>query len=138
MIERISPEGLFNALAHPGAVHLLAAGVKSMGGLMTVSDATQLLQEGNIQLWMAFEGRETKAVLLSEVVEYPRVRVLRLFGLAGSGLLELAALLPAIKEFAQEMGCDRILVTETRAGLELAVPGFKRAGVTLEMPLEAA
>lgn len=138
MIQRIAPESLFSALAHPGAVHLLAAGIKSMGGLMTVTDATHLLQKGNIQLWMAFEDKETKAVLLSEITEYPRVRVLRLFGLAGSGLSELVSLLPAIKEFALEMGCDRILVTETRAGLELAVPGFKRAGVCLEMPLEAA
>lgn len=138
MIHRIPPEGLFAALAHPGAVHLLAAGIKSMGGLMTVTDATHLLQEGDIQLWMALDDRETKAVLLSEVTEYPRVRVLRLFGLAGSNLTELAELLPAIKEFALKMGCDRILATETRAGLELAVPGFKRAGVCLEMSLEAA
>lgn len=130
--------GLFEALAKPGAAHLFAAGVKSMGGTMTVADAIHLLQDGNIQLWTANDDRETVAVLLSEVVTYPQRRVLKLFGLAGSGLPELTALLPAIKAFALEMGCSEIVATETRAGLELVVPGFERAGVNLRMALEAA
>lgn len=126
---------LFAFLAEPDATEMLAKGVQSMGGRLTVADVIHLLQKGHMQLWAARE-ESLKAVLLTEVVQYPVMKVLRCFGLSGSGLSELAAHLPTIKAFGIENGCRELDAIETRAGLELAVPGFKRTGVCLVMPLE--
>lgn len=131
-IERVLD--IFGFLAQPGTAELLARGVESMGGRLAVADVLHLLHKGNMQIWAAHDDG-VKAVLLTEIVQYPCMRVLRCFGLSGSGLLELAKHLPVIEAFAREMGCKELDAIETRAGLELAVPGFRRTGVCLVKPI---
>lgn len=120
----------------PQAPELLAKGVESMGGRLVVADVIHFLTTGGMQLWAAVD-QEVKAVLISEVIDYPRMRTLKLFGLAGSDLLSLTPFLADIKAFAIEMLCQEIEAVDTRAGLQLVVPGFERTGVCLRLKLEA-
>lgn len=131
MIRQIPIPEITQFLARPENGALLRTGVESMGHRVTVADVLHLLHSGHMQLW-ATEG----AIVLSEVTEYPRMRTLRLFGLAGSDLVRLATLLPAIKEFAAQMGCSELEATETHPGLRKAIPEFRQAGVCLVMPLK--
>lgn len=139
MIARqIRPNELTGFLAQPEPARLFREGVKSTGHRLTVADVTQLLHSGHMQLWAASEGDETRALVLSEVVTYPRMKVLQLFGLAGANIKGLAPLLRTIKAWGAEMGCVELEASETRPGLEVIIPEFKRAGVCLVMPIEEA
>jgi hypothetical protein len=133
-VRQIRPNELAAFFAQPENGALFRAGVASMGHRVTVADVTHLLHSGHMQAWAADDG---SGLVLSEVVTYPRMKVLRLFGLAGENLKELATLLPTIKAWGAEMGCSEVEATETRPGLEMAIPGFKRTGVCLVMPISA-
>lgn len=135
-LQQVPAGSVFTFLTVQGAAKLLADGVMSMGGRILVSDVLRALQEGTMQLWAALENDKPKAVMLSEIRPYPQVKVLQLFGLAGEGLPELVALLPEVEAFAADNGCGEIGAVETRAGLELAVPGFRRTGVCLVKSIE--
>jgi len=137
-IRQIRPNELAPFLATQDAGKLFRDGVASMGQRLNVADVTHLLHSGHMQLWAASDGDETPAIVLSEVVTYPRMKVLRLFGLSGSRMKEVAPLLRTIKAWGAEMGCSECEATETRPGLEVVIPGFKRAGVCLVMPIEEA
>jgi hypothetical protein len=139
MIARqIRPNELAGFLAQPEPNRLFREGVASTGHRLNVADVTHLLHSGHMQLWAAFEDEAPRAQVLSEVVTYPRMKVLRLFGLAGANLKELAALLPTIKAWGAERGCSELDAIETRPGLEVVIPDFKRAGVCLVMPIAPA
>jgi hypothetical protein len=133
MIRQIPIPELTRFLAEPENAALLRTGVGSMGHRITVADVVHLLHSGHMQLW-ASEG----ALVLSEVVEYPRMKVLRLFGLAGENLPHLATLLPTIRAWGAEMGCSECEATDTHAGLQKAIPEFKQTGVCLVMPIAQA
>lgn len=134
-VRQIHPNELPGFLSQPENAALFRSGVASMGHRVTVADVTHLLHSGHMQAWAADDG---SGLVLSEVVTFPRMRVLRLFGLAGSNLKELATLLPAIKAWGAEMGCAEVEAIDTRPGLEMAIPDFKRSGVCLVMPIAPA
>lgn len=133
----ISPDMLAGFMAQGGA-RLIGITADGTHGRFTVADLLQMLHKGDIQLWAAGEGDFVMSMALSEIVNYPRTTVLRLFGLAGRDLAALVPYMGIIKAWALEQGCSEIGLEETRAGLELAIPGFERAGVCLRMPLDAA
>lgn len=137
IVRQIRPNELPGFLSQPEPSRLFREGVASVGKRLNVADVTQLLHSGHMQLWAALDGTDTKALVLSEVVTYPRMKVLRLFGLAGANLKELATLLPTIKAWGAEMGCSEAEAIETRPGLEVVIPDFKRTGVCLVMPIAA-
>jgi len=124
-------------LANEQGSTLIDCVVQATHGRFEVSDMVGLLYNQSIQLWAAGEEEVIKGMVLSEIVDYPRKRVLRLFGLYGSGLNDLITYLPIIKTWAIAQGCQEIGLEETRAGLELAVPGFERTGVCLRMDLDS-
>jgi hypothetical protein len=130
MIRQVPIPELTRYLAQPDKGALLRTGVESMGNRVAVADVLHLLHSGHMQLWAS-----DHALVLSEVVEYPRMKVLRLFGLAGENLPHLATLLPAIKAWGAEMGCSECEATSTHAGLQKAIPEFQRTGVCLVMPI---
>jgi hypothetical protein len=134
MIRQIHPPELPAFLFEPSNARLFREGVESMGRRFTVADVTQLLLESHMQLWAASDGT---GIVLSEIVAFPQERVLRLFGLAGSDIRNLAKLLPVIKAWGAENGCSEAEAIETRPGLEAVIPEFKRAGVCLVMPINS-
>lgn len=131
----ITPEMLPGFMLRGGA-RLMNITADGTHGRFTVADLLQMLHNGNIQLWAAGEGEAVMSMALSEIVNYPRSSALRMFGLAGSDLAGLVPYLEIIKSWAVSQGCSEIGLEETRAGLELAVPGFERAGVCLRMGLD--
>lgn len=119
-----------------GGHELVKAIADRSDGRYTVLNLIQLLQSGHIQLWAAGKRDKVTGIVLSELVDYPSGRrELRMFGLTGRGLNDLVANMPVIQAWALSQACSAIIAEETRAGLELAVPGFVRAGVSLRMPL---
>jgi hypothetical protein len=135
IVRQIPPAELAEYLSQPEPARLFQEGVASMGHRITVADVTHLLHSGHMQLWASDDGSGS---VLSEVVTFPQCKVLRLFGLAGQNLQRLATLLPAIKAWGAEQGCVEVEAYETRPGLEMVFPAFKRTGVCLVMPIGEA
>lgn len=135
-ISQITPDILASFLKLPSAVDLLATGVAATAGRMTVSDAIDLLQRSEIQLWAAVSGGAIQAIVLSEVTQYPRYRALKLFGLAGMDLGELSKLVPVLQAFGRDHGCPKIEIVDTRPGMGI-LPGARKTGVCFEISTAA-
>jgi len=79
------------------------------GGRYLEEDIEADIKSGHFQLWIVIDGAEITCVTITQIMEYPRLRALRVVGLVGHrprrwmhfmGHLELTA--------KQHFGCDRI------------------------------
>jgi hypothetical protein len=76
------------------------------GGRFATSDIFTALASGRMLLWVALEGAEIRCVLVGEIMNYPRLRALRLSGLAGNNPRKWRRLLGLIEEQARtKFGC---------------------------------
>lgn len=75
-----------------------------------IEDVERMVADGEAQLWL---GEKSSAV--TEIVAFPRVKVLHLW-LCGGDLREITeVMLPKAEAFAREQGCNR-LTTAGRIG----------------------
>jgi hypothetical protein len=97
----------------------------------TRDDIAEGIKSGQFQYW----GDES-CCLVTQIVEYPRKRVLHLFIAAGDLNKLLNKYLPIVKKFAAENGCTS-LTSVSRKGFLKRFPayGFKPKCVTFELEL---
>lgn len=70
-------------------------------GSHTVEDVQEEVNAGRMQLW-----RGVSSAIITEIIEYPRFRVLNFF-LAGGNRAELETMYPPIEQWGRTMGCKR-------------------------------
>ena len=87
--------------------HLLRMSPHSEGELKP-DDFYDLLVEGEMQLWIAVEDGNIIASMVSQVVPYPRKRVLRIISIGGEDMDKWIDNLPLVEEWALEMGCTAL------------------------------
>jgi hypothetical protein len=80
----------------------IAAALLKAGDLLTVDNLRELALAGRVQWW----GDE-RAAVATEVLTYPRRRILNLFMAAGE-LHEILALQADLDAFAKGMGCSHM------------------------------
>src|SRR5262245_30573944 len=80
------------------------------GNLMTMADIVEMARRRRVQVW----GDE-EALAVSEVLEYPRRRVLSIFAVAGS-LRRLREFEPLIAEYARDNGASSMVCMTDRDG----------------------
>jgi hypothetical protein len=80
----------------------LEKALETAGGTHTVADVLAAVERGDMQIW---PGR--RSVLVTELVQYPRLRAVRVFAGAGD-LGELLEMERAIAEWGAAQGCQRI------------------------------
>jgi hypothetical protein len=85
-------------------------------GSHTFEDVADAVAAGQMQAWVG-----ATSVIITEIIEYPRYRVLNFF-LAGGNRPELEQMYPEVEAFGRRMGCDR-------AGM-LARKGWERTFLT--------
>lgn len=75
-------------------------------GRYEMSDLFAGLAKGEMLLWVAIQGADVRCVLLGQIINYPRARVMRLTGLVGSQPRRWRHLLRAVENQAKvEFGC---------------------------------
>lgn len=79
--------------------------LKHADGSHTFDDVRDLVESGRLQFWPG-----PSSVVITEIIEYPRYKVLNFF-LAGGNLVELEAMYPKIEEWGRSVGCDRAALT---------------------------
>ena len=87
--------------------HLLRMSPHSEGELEP-DDFYDLLVEGEMQLWIALEDGKIIASMISQVVPYPRKRVLRIISIGGEDMDKWINSLPLVEDWALEMGCTSL------------------------------
>ena len=80
-------------------------------------DVKQQLKDGDAALWFVYvvDSDEIHAAAVTEIIDYPRKRVLDLALMAGVGLAEWLALLGKLEDWARGLGCHQIQI-HGRAG----------------------
>lgn len=95
------------ALAYGGCTH-------------SVDDVLQMIEGGQAQFW---PGK--MSVVVTELIDYPRLRALRVWLVAGNAD-EIVSLEPEVTEFARKNGCVRLEMGGGRPGWERALKGWRK------------
>ena len=82
----------------------IARALMAGGDLLSIDDLRQLAIAKRVQWW----GDETRAAA-TEVLSYPRRRILNLFMAAGDDVRHVLALQDDIVAFAQSQGCSHMV-----------------------------
>jgi len=101
--------------------------LKYAHGETSPEDMVKAFQEGRMQVWAVFDDAKLVGVATTEVVDYPRLAVLRVVTLQGSNLSVWAShLLEALLTFCKEQGLERIEVVGRRGWVRKLAPlGFR-------------
>lgn len=73
-----------------------------------LQDVADEIEAGNMMLWAG-----EKSAIVTEIQDFPRKKVLLVF-IAGGDIKEMEYISPHIVKFAQDMGCQRIILTGRR------------------------
>jgi len=101
--------------------------LKYANGEMEVEDLLKGFEEGRIQIWAVLEDGRLVGVATTQVVDFPRIAILRVVTLQGKNLnVWMEALLHALEQFCREQGLQRIEVVGRRGWVrKLAGLGFR-------------
>ena len=89
---------------HP---HLEAMEPHSEGELAP-EDFYEAITNGDMQLWTAIKDNEIVASMVTQIVPYPRKRILRIISIAGEEMNGWIKYLPLIEDWALYMGCTSL------------------------------
>jgi len=98
---------------------LVKVALKHSEGELLSEDLHPFLKEGEQQLWVAMEDGSIIACMVTEVISYPRKRILRVItigGKDGKGIDKWYGFLPMVEGFALKAGCSS-LEAWTRKGM---------------------
>ncbi len=97
-----------------------------------LDDVYQELECGAWQLWIAGE-EEIEAVMLTTVIQFPKMTELQLLGVAGQRMRDWLPFLPLMKEHAKNNNCSKITMGPVRKGFKRVLPEFQGDRLYLEM-----
>ncbi|MDE2100789.1 MAG: hypothetical protein KGL39_26320 [Patescibacteria group bacterium] len=87
----------------------LASMAEGSGGRYQRDDIVAAIMAGRMQLWLALEGAEILCAMVTQVVEYPRVRAFRCIGVVGHRPRRWTHLMDDVKRAARaHFGCSRM------------------------------
>ena len=100
------------------------------GGTHTFDDVVEMVIAGKAQIWPAPRG-----VAITEIIEYPRKRVLHVF-LAAGELDQLTDMIDSAREWGLTQGCTSMTMSG-RMGWQRVLDkhGWKPVLVTMERPI---
>ena len=79
------------------------------GGRFLADDIAVAIERGTMQMWLALDGTDIACALITEVVNYPRLRAMRCVGVVGHRPRRWMHLMANVEAAAKEhFGCDRM------------------------------
>jgi hypothetical protein len=106
-------------------------------GRYTSGDIYDSLKEYDHQLWVAFDSGKIKGAVVTNIITYPRRKILCMSFCGGIGLKDWKdPMLELLKRFAKDSGCDGIEATARRGWAKVFEnDGYKGHWVTFELPI---
>jgi len=106
-------------------------------GRYSADNLYDMVKDGEHQLWVAYEGKDFKGTVLTNVMNYPKRKVLCM-GFCGGEELEVwkDPMLSLLKRFAKDMGCDSIEAFGRPGWAKIFKDdGYQAKWVTFELPI---
>lgn len=105
---------------------LIESALRYSGGTHSFDDISQAVLDGRMQIWPAPKG-----VAITEIIVYPRAKVLHIF-LAAGEMDQLLDMIDAAREWGRSQGCTSLTMTG-RPGWErvLGNHGWSRRSITM-------
>jgi hypothetical protein len=106
-------------------------------GRYTSDDIYDSLKEYDHQLWVAFDGGKIKGAVVTNIITYPKRKILCMSFCGGVELKDWKdPMLELLKKFAKDVGCDGIEATARRGWAKVFEnDGYKGHWVTFELPI---
>ena len=86
---------------------------------LSIDDFFDRLMEGEMQLWVAIEGKEIIACMISQFATFPQKRVLRIIYISGEGMDRWIENFPMVEDFALMNGCTFLEVWGRKAWIKI-------------------
>jgi hypothetical protein len=123
----------------PEASPLVALACARSSGKFEAPDIVRAVTRGEFQLWLGVTEREAhpvQVILITRVLNYPRLRACELLACVGDDRESWEDLLDEIERWARDRGCA-LMQPIARPGWErvLAKRGYRKTHVMLEKPL---
>ena len=98
---------------------------------MEAKDFAYLIINNEMQLWVSTEDKNIIAAMVTQIVSYPRKRVLRIVALGGKDLRKMQEKFePVLELFAIKAGCSA-LEAWTRRGLLRLIKDWKQSYIII-------
>lgn len=107
-------------------------------GRYTVDDIKASITDYDHELWVVFVGKKIKAAVVTNIVVYPKRKLLCMSFCGGEDMASwVDSMLALLRKYATEMGCDG-LEASARKGWSRVFKneGYEGKWVTFELPLE--
>lgn len=105
---------------------LIEKALRHAEGELIPSDIKKHLDTGDLRLWVALEGQNILASMVTELIDYPRKRIVRIITLAGKNMDMWYDFLPMIEGYAVKNGCSS-LEAWTRKGMTRKLKDWKHS-----------
>ena len=95
-------------------------------GELIPSDIRKHLDTGDLRLWVAMEDRDIIAAMVTEIIQYPRKKIVRVITVAGKDMSMWYDFLPMLEGYAVRNGCSS-LEAWTRKGMTRKLKDWKHS-----------
>lgn len=131
------PSGLVTAV-WPGVVHLVEQAAAEWPGDRSADDYLAACRAAAAQLWLVSLAGKLRAVVITEILNFPQHRILIVELMAGEGMDEwIGDLDRMLTEGAREVGCARIRTGGRKGLVKAAVKlGYRQTGIVLEKGID--
>jgi hypothetical protein len=106
-------------------------------GRYTSDDIYSAITDYDYQLWVAYKDMVIKGAVVTNVVAYPRRKLLCMSFCGGYDLKEWKdPMLNLLQRYAKDIGCDGIEATARKGWAKIFVnDGYKQNWITFELPV---
>ena len=95
-------------------------------GELIPSDIRKHLDTGALRLWVALEDKDIIASMVTEIIQYPRKKIVRVITVAGKDMSMWYEFLPMLEGYAVRNGCSS-LEAWTRKGMTRKLKDWKHS-----------
>ena len=95
-------------------------------GELIPEDIKKHLDTSDLRLWVALENKDVLAAMVTEIIQYPRKKIVRVITLAGKDMNMWYEFLPMVEGYAIRNGCSS-LEAWSRKGMARKLKDWKHS-----------
>ena len=95
-------------------------------GELVPGDIRKHLDSGDLRLWVALKDKDVIASMVTEIIQYPRKKIVRVITVAGKDMSMWYEFLPMLEGYAIRKGCSS-LEAWTRKGMTRKLKDWKHS-----------
>jgi len=105
---------------------LIEKALRHAEGELIPDDIKKHLDSANLRLWVALKDKDVIAAMVTEIIQYPRKKIVRVITLAGKDMSLWYDFLPVLEGYAIRHGCSS-LEAWTRKGMTRKLKDWKHS-----------